>query len=144
MSEDVAVVIKATPEVAEAFMKIFPDAQIRKIKPKDHPPQNDNPQKATTVEERETLLRAIVQFCRERKSHVDAVRFFNYYDGRGWVDGRGQAVTDWKTKLIEWENNGKSNKPRGVESAYEYEAKGGALAGRNIGEILKQMEVAIP
>lgn len=120
MNEDVAVIIKATPEVAEAFRKIFPDAVIRKLKPKEPAPEQKQETKPATVEEREKLLREIVTFCRERKSPVDAVRFFNYYDGRGWVDAAGKNITDWKAKLIEWETNGKNNK-RSYTTAAEAE-----------------------
>lgn len=139
MSEEVAVVIKAAPEVAEAFIKIFPDAQIRKIKKPEEKPQV----KADTVEEREALLRQIVAYCRETKSNVDGVRFFNYYDGRGWVDARGVKIDDWKAKLKEWENNGYSNKSRNYTTAQEYEAKGGALAGTDINAVLQDTIAAV-
>lgn len=144
MNEDVAIVIKVTPEVAEAFTKIFPDAVIRKLKPKEPAPEQKQETKPATVEEREKLLREIVTFCRERKSPVDAVRFFNYYDGRGWVDAAGKTITDWKAKLIEWETNGKNNRPRSYTTDAEYSAKGGSLAGKDINELLEKMEAAIP
>ena len=142
--EEIAVIIKVTPDVALAFKKIFPDALIRKITPKE-PAREQKPEiKPATVEEREKLLREIVTFCRERNSPVDAVRFFNYYDGRGWVDAAGKNITDWKAKLIEWETNGKNNRPRSYTTDAEYNAKGGSLAGKDINELLEKMEAAIP
>jgi len=117
MSEQVAVVIPASLEMAQAFQKIFPNAQIRKIKRKEEdqqpePRQQAAPIKAETPQERERLLNDIMSFCRERKSSVEPVRFFNYYDGRGWLDASGNKISDWKQKVIEWENNGIANKPQ--------------------------------
>ena len=112
MNEDVAVVIKTSPEAAQAFLKIFPGAQIRRIKkPENKPPEPaKEPIKADTREDREKLLNEIVAFCHERNNKVDGCRFFSYYDGRGWLDGAGNKITDWKQKVIEWENNGIANK----------------------------------
>lgn len=114
MNEEVAVIIPTTPVLADAFLKIFPGAQIRKIKRKEQPAekQQEPVQEAPVGQDREKLLHEIVAFCQERKSSVDAVRFFNYYDGRGWLDAGGKKITDWKQKLIDWENNGIMNRQK--------------------------------
>jgi len=114
MNEEVAVIIPTSPDMAQAFQKIFPNAQIRRIKRKEQPPeqpQENNEPNAETPVERERLLKKIIEFCQERKSPVDAVRFFNYYDGRGWMDNNGNKITDWKRKIIAWETNGIMNRP---------------------------------
>lgn len=151
MSEEVAVVIKASPEVAQAFMKLFPSAQIRKIKkPEEKPPEPQQqaapeeeakPVQASTPADREKLLREIMLFCQERKNHVDPVRFFNYYDGRGWMDAAGKKITDWKAKLIDWEKNGIVNKPRKFQTAQEYNAmKSTMLADRDLDKLLEDLD----
>jgi hypothetical protein len=59
MNEEVAVIIPVSPDVAQAFQKIFPNAQIRRIKRKEQPPeqlQENNEPIAETPEERERLL----------------------------------------------------------------------------------------
>ena len=114
MIEEVAVIIPTSPDMAQAFQKIFPNAQIRRIKRKEQPPeqpQENNEPIAETPQERERLLKKIIEFCQERKSPVDAVRFFNYYDGRGWLDNNGNKITDWKKKILSWETNGIMNRP---------------------------------
>jgi hypothetical protein len=103
MSEEVAVIIPVPLETAQAFQKIFPSAQIRRIKRREEPQE---PVKKNTPEDREKLLREIVSYCQGRSSHIDGVRFFNYYESRGWVDASGKEVTDWKAKIEEWEHNG--------------------------------------
>lgn len=114
MNEDVAVVIKTSPETAQAFLKVFPGAQIRRIKkPESKPPETEKePIKAEKREDREKLLNEIVAFCQSRNSKVDGFRFFSYYDGRGWLDGAGNKITDWKQKVVEWENNGIADRPQ--------------------------------
>ena len=95
MSEYVEVSIKLTREQAEALKVIFPATRI--IDP------SGQEQEPPTIEN-------ILRFCEERNSPVDGTRFYNYYQPRGWMDGRGEKITDWKQKLIEWETNGKSNR----------------------------------
>lgn len=114
MSEQVAVVILASMEMAQAFQKIFPNAQIRHIKRKEEqqPEQPKEPVKACAMADREKLLHDIVAYCRERNSDVDGVRFFNYYDGRNWIDASGKKITDWKAKVVEWEHNGLTTKQK--------------------------------
>ena len=114
MSEQVAVIIPVPMEMAQAFQKIFPNAQIRRIKGKEEPKQETQkePVKASTMADREKLMHEIVAYCRERNSDVDGVRFFNYYDGRNWIDASGKKITDWKAKVVEWEHNGLTTKPK--------------------------------
>lgn len=150
MSEEVAVVIKASPEVAQAFMKLFPGAQIRKIKkPEEKPPEPQQqaapeeeakPVQASTPADREKLLREIMLFCQERKNHVDPVRFFNYYDGRGWMDAAGKKITDWKAKLIDWEKNGIQSKPKKYQTAYEAQMSRDPTFGGKLGQLLEDLD----
>lgn len=114
MSEQVAVIIPTSAEMAQAFQKIFPNAQIRRIKSKEEPKQevSNEPVKASTPADREKLLHEIISYCQDRGSKVDGVRFFNYYDGRSWIDASGKKITDWKSKVVEWEHNGLTTKQK--------------------------------
>jgi hypothetical protein len=91
------VAIRMPLEEAQAFVKEHPGAKIYQPKKR--------------LEQKQATLDAVLDFCRERNSPVDGARFFKYYDGRGWVDGAGNKITDWREKLIEWEGNG-MNKPK--------------------------------
>ena len=110
MSDTVGVCIQCTEEQAEALSKLFKVVKIIRPKEKEAP-----------------TLENIMTFCRERNSPVDAMRFFSYYEPRGWVDAKGDKIEDWRKKLIEWEKNGKNNRrsPNKPMTAAEYEASGG-------------------
>ena len=97
MSEMVMVAMRMPLEEAQAFVKAHPGAKIYQPKKR--------------LEQKQATLDAVLEFCRERNSPVDGARFFKYYDGRGWIDGAGNKITDWREKLIEWEGNG-MNKPK--------------------------------
>lgn len=86
-------------EEAQAFVKEHPGAKIYQPKKR--------------LEQKQATLDAVLDFCRERNSPVDGARFFKYYDGRGWVDGAGNKITDWREKLIEWEGNGMNKSKTG-------------------------------
>ena len=47
-------------------------------------------------------LEDVQSYCRERGfTHVDAEKFFNYYDSKNWTEG-GQVIK-WKQRLAYWE-----------------------------------------
>ncbi|MDO4982046.1 MAG: phage replisome organizer N-terminal domain-containing protein [Eubacteriales bacterium] len=58
-------------------------------------------------------LDEVKDYCMTRKSTVDPVRFWEYFDTGGWVDSGGNPVRNWKQKLITWENH---TKEKGNES----------------------------
>ena len=47
------------------------------------------------------------EYCFQRKSGIDPVRFWEYFDTGGWKDSEGKPVRNWKQKLITWETHGK-------------------------------------
>ncbi|HUW89800.1 MAG TPA: DUF6291 domain-containing protein [Candidatus Nanopelagicaceae bacterium] len=49
-------------------------------------------------------LEEIQKYCIERTSSVNANKFFDYYNAGNWKDAKGQAVKNWKQKLITWES----------------------------------------
>lgn len=51
-------------------------------------------------------LEEIKSYCQERKSTVDANKFFDYYEAGKWKDAKNNSVKNWKQKLITWENKG--------------------------------------
>lgn len=48
-------------------------------------------------------------YCEERGNGIDAQRFVDYYQARGWELGKGRKVKDWKACVRTWESNRKSN-----------------------------------
>lgn len=58
---------------------------------------------APTVEE-------VKAYCNERNNDIDAERFVDYYEARGWMTGKNH-IKDWKACVRTWERNtGYNNK----------------------------------
>lgn len=47
----------------------------------------------------------IKAYCEERNNHIDASKFFDYYEARNWELGKGRKVKDWKACVRTWEHN---------------------------------------
>lgn len=43
-------------------------------------------------------------YCRQRLNRVDATRFCNFYESKGWMVGKSKMV-DWKAAVRTWERN---------------------------------------
>lgn len=52
-------------------------------------------------------LEEVKRFAEERKSAVDPVRFWTYYDAGDWRDAAGTPVRSWKQKFMNWERGEK-------------------------------------
>ena len=58
-------------------------------------------------------IEEITDFCKARGSPIDPKRFYDYYDVRGWIDSKGNPVTEWKSRLIAWEDTpAETQKPK--------------------------------
>lgn len=44
------------------------------------------------------------EYCRQRGNHVDADKFWNYYESNGWKVGKN-PMKDWKAAVRTWERN---------------------------------------
>lgn len=53
-------------------------------------------------------LEDIKAYCTERRSSVNAERFFAYYNANGWHIGK-TPMEDWRAAVVAWETNGYSN-----------------------------------
>lgn len=53
----------------------------------------------------------IAAYCKERENDVDANKFFDFYEGKGWVIGKS-PMKDWKAAVRTWEtrNNTQASK----------------------------------
>lgn len=45
----------------------------------------------------------IKDYCKERNNGIDAERFFDYYEAKGWLVGKS-PMKDWKAAVRNWEN----------------------------------------
>lgn len=79
---------------------------------------NDQPQCKKDKKEEEYLsfyeaptLEEVQHYAEEAGISVDAVRFFEYYQQRGWRTKNGDAITDWKRTMQFWASReGKGNR----------------------------------
>lgn len=88
---------------AAAFAKA-PSRRTRKAKPAPDPAGRKIPS-----------LEEVKAYCATRKSAVDPEKFWNHYEGVGWVSGRQRTpITNWKSMVCYWErSNYKALTPTG-------------------------------
>jgi len=55
----------------------------------------------------------IAEYCKERKNNIDAERFFDYYESKGWKIGN-TPMKSWQAAVRTWERNDKSEKSDGL------------------------------
>lgn len=56
-------------------------------------------------------LEEIKDYCIERNNNVDAERFINFYQAKGWMVGKNK-MKDWKASVRTWEQKQKEFEPQ--------------------------------
>ena len=64
-------------------------------------------------------LEDIKAYCKERGSHVDPQKFFDYFSAGNWTDSEGKPVKSWKQKLITWEGREQNGRAKPVSNHAE-------------------------
>jgi len=67
--------------------------------------------KKPTIEE-------IEEYCKERKNGIDADRFYNFYESKGWYVGKNK-MKDWKACVRTWEKKISDNLPSWFDKKIE-------------------------
>lgn len=49
-------------------------------------------------------LKQVEEYCQERDNSVDAERFIDFYESKGWMVGKNK-MKDWKAAVRNWERN---------------------------------------
>lgn len=68
------------------------------------------PKKETTRFAKPTIPQ-IIDYCIERNNTVDPVKFFDYYESKGWVIGKS-PMKSWEAAIRTWEGNTKDQQPK--------------------------------
>lgn len=57
-------------------------------------------------------IEEVKNYCEERKNNVNAEKFWNFYESKGWIVGKTK-MKNWKAAVITWEQEDKekSNSP---------------------------------
>lgn len=74
-----------------------------KIKEKEIKENNTAEKRFTPPE-----LSAVEEYCKLRKNSVDANRWYDYYESKGWLIGKS-PMKDWKAAVRTWEHNAESS-----------------------------------
>ncbi len=66
----------------------------------------------------------ISTYCQERQNTVNPQKFFDFYEGKGWMVGKNK-MKDWKACVRTWEDNSsnnktKTNEPKQVTSKQQF------------------------
>ena len=56
-------------------------------------------------------------YCVERKNNVNADKFIDFYESKGWLIGKN-PMKDWRACVRTWEKGGNSSPPNKPTSAY--------------------------
>ena len=70
---------------------------------------------------RKPTIEEIQAYCDERNNGIDAERFFDYYESKGWKVGKA-PMKDWKASVRTWErNNGNTKGNTKQTSGFDYD-----------------------
>ena len=64
-------------------------------------------------------IQEIIDFCLERKNKVDAQKFFNFYESKGWMVGKNK-MKDWKACVRTWEQEKKPHNQQQIKPMIIY------------------------
>lgn len=96
----------------ETLVKQLSNGEIEIEKEKDIEIEKDKKPKRFTP----PSLDEVRAYVTERKSSVDPVKFWEYYEAGGWKDSKGNAVKNWKQKLLTWEKKDTAGRNAPVSS----------------------------
>ncbi len=65
---------------------------------------SDEPSKPKTKRFIPPTIEEVKAYCKERNNHVDAQRFVDFYEAKGWMLGKNK-MKDWKAAVRTWERN---------------------------------------
>lgn len=58
----------------------------------------------------------IKKYCQERNNQVDAERFYDFYESKGWMVGKNK-MKDWKAAVRTWEREDKKSAERNIQKS---------------------------
>lgn len=81
------------------YTDIERDIDKEKEKDKERESNNIYPTDTPTLSE-------LHSFCQENNmEEFDCEYFYDYYEANGWIDGRGNKIKNWKSKVKNWYKN---------------------------------------
>ena len=81
------------------------DVSTIKIKDKDKEKDKDKDQdKGVSARFAPPTLEEVTEFCRVRGNKVDPVKFYAFYESKGWMVGKNK-MKSWRAAVITWERD---------------------------------------
>ena len=65
---------------------------------------SDEPSKPKTKRFKPPTIEEVQAYCKEHNNNVDAQRFIDFYEAKGWMLGKNK-MKDWKAAVRTWERN---------------------------------------
>ena len=53
----------------------------------------------------------VIAYCQEHQLVANGRRFYNYYKDRTWHDTNGKPITNWKERLLMWDEEDRKKNP---------------------------------
>ena len=78
---------------------------------------NDKTTKTKTSVFAIPTINEIKEYCKERKNNVDAEKFFDYYESKGWLVGKTK-MKNWQAAIRNWEKNNFDNNQKIEKESY--------------------------
>ncbi len=129
------------PKKANESEKNRKKAKKSEKKPNDNVNVNANDNANENVNGRFTppTLSEIADYCRSRQNNVDPKRFFDYFSAGNWKDSKGNAVKNWKQKIITWENHAPAKDEEYDPSKIYDPSRNKAISDEELNDILRDM-----
>jgi hypothetical protein len=92
---------------------IIPDnlGQIRldeiRLDTEENKSREEPPIESAHTRFKKPTLQEVLDYCKERRNTVNAQRFIDYYESKGWKVGR-DGMKDWKASVRTWETSEKA------------------------------------
>lgn len=74
------------------------------------PNKKDKNKKENTLYNKDSAIpdaQEIFDYCWQQKNYVDAEKFWQYYNDRGWKRKNGRPIDDWRALVDEWDEREK-------------------------------------
>ena len=101
-------IIELTAAVRELAAAIKEGKEEKSPTPpyKKKPQETNNNNKKTRAREKfvKPTVEEIKEYVRQKGYNIDAERFWNYYESKGWVIGRN-TMKSWKSACVTWMKN---------------------------------------
>ena len=89
-----------------------------KEKEKEEEKEKDKDKKKETKKFTPPQLHEVSQYCIDRKNSVDASKFIDFYECKGWMVGKNKMKC-WKSAVRTWEKSSSSNQQPQQTSGYQ-------------------------